>query len=186
MNIEYITHYHLSDRPPFLSLSDLEGDTTNPIFQKMLNRHKTDVNYNRRYGVNYLEIRMAIEERLRKCFIDRGGKPTRKYPIYFVLGESKWFHFLNSNHECIKIPISDLPKESVSVTFPDSYVTMSSREKPYFEKVYFLSEMQEFISEYGIPDDRLPESYDRYWEGDFELYYEVQVWDDKILQPYIG
>ncbi|RVU84594.1 hypothetical protein EOL70_10050 [Leucothrix sargassi] len=186
MNLDYITHYHLSDRQPFLTLSDFEGDATNPVFQEILNRHKTDLSYNRRYGENYLEVRKAVEEKLRKCFIDRGGKPTRKHPVYFVLGESKWFRFLNSNQKCIQIPISELPNDSVSVTFPDSYMTMSAKGKPYFEKVYFLNEMKEFISKYGIPKDEVPESYSRYWEGDFELYYEVQVWNDEILQPYLG
>jgi len=30
----------------------------------------------------------------------------------------------------------------------------------------------------------VPESYDRYWEGDFEHYFEVQVWDDEVLRKY--
>ena len=181
---DFISHYHLPDRPPFLSLSDLEGGIDDQIFQNMLNRHKWDENYNRRFGLDYLKTRVSVENKLRDLFIRRGGKPKRQYPIYFVLGESKWFQHLNTGHRVIQIPISELPNKSVSVTFPDSYITMTNSKKPYYEKVYFISEIQDFLSEYGIPKDEVPKTYEKYWEGDLEKYYEVQVWDDEILRPY--
>lgn len=185
MNPEIITHYHLSGRQPFLSLSGLNSNVESPIFQEMLNRHKTDTGYNRRYGVDYLNIRRQVEEKLRKRFIERGGKPKRQYPIYFVLGESKWFQSINDNQVKVQIPICDLPNDRVSITFPDSFLAMTATHKPYFEKVYFLNEINELIAEYGRPKDEVPETYEKYWEGDFELYYEVQVWDDEILLPYL-
>ena len=181
---DFISHYYLPDRPPFLSLSDLRGGVDNKIFQDMLNRHKWDDKYNRRFGLNYLQKRVSVENRLRELFIGRGGKPKRQHPIYFVLGESKWFKYLNTEHRVIRIPISKLPDKSVSITFPDSYITMTNSGKPYYEKVYFISEIQKILSEYGIPKDELPETYENYWEGEFEKYYEVQVWDDKILSTY--
>jgi len=180
----FITHYYLSDRLPFLSLSDLEGDINNPVFQEMLNRHASDQSYNRRFGTNYLKTRISVENKLRDLFIQRGGRPKRQYPIYFVLGESKWFQHLNAKHKEIRIPISELPDESVSVTFSDSYITMTDNSKLYYEKVYFISEAKSFLSQYGVPKDKVPENYDRYWEGNFEKYYEVQVWDDEVLKPY--
>ena len=102
-----------------------------------------------------------------------GGNPKRQYPIYFVLGESKWFQYLNAEHRVIQTPISELPNQSVSVTFPDSYVAMTNSKKPYYEKVYFISEIQVFLSEYVMPKDEVPKTYERYWEGDFEKYYGV-------------
>lgn len=181
MKSKNITHYYLSDRKPFLSLSDIGEDTSNPIFQEMLNRHKTDPAYNRRFGLNYLNTRMSVEDKLRNCFIKRGGKPERKHPIYFVLGESKWFENLNGSHKSIQLPIEELPQDKVSITFPDSYLSMTAKDKPYYEEVYFLDEIEEVISKYGTPQDNVPKSYDKYWEGDFEIYYEVQVWSDSIL-----
>jgi hypothetical protein len=81
----------------------------------MLNRHKSDPHYHRRFGIDYLKTRMMVEKKLRDCFVARGGKPNRKYPVYFVLGESKWFHSLNGNHVSVQIPISALPNDRVSV-----------------------------------------------------------------------
>jgi len=185
MNLDIITHYHLPDRKPFLSLSDLKGDINDPIFQEILNRHKVDSKYNRRYGIEYLNTRSTIESKLRNCFIKRSGKPTRKYPLYFVLGESKWFEHLNDDHIKIQIPIASLPQNKVSITFPDSYVAMTAKDKSFYEKVFFLHELEELIHNYGEPCDEVPKTYNKYWEGDFELYYEVQVWDDKIIEPYL-
>ena len=184
MLLDKITHYYLKDKKPFQTLSDLENNTSHTIFQDMLNRHKSDKNYNRRFGINHLDTRKSVENKLRELFIKRGGKPTRQYPIYFVLGESKWFQHLNTDHQYIQIPISELPKDKVSITFPDSYLTMSAKEKPYFEKIYFLDEIDEMTTRHGLPKDHIPKSYEKYWEGDFEHYYEVQVWDDEILTLY--
>ena len=184
MHPEFITHYYLPSKKPFLSLSELEGNTEHPIFQEMLNLHKTNQNYNRRYGLNYLRTRTSVEEKLRALFINHGGMPKSKYPIYFVLGESKWFKHLNSEHVEIKIPITDLPSKSVSLTFPDSYIAMTNENKSYFEQVYFIEEAKDVLSKHGIPSDKIPESYNKYWEGDFELYYEVQVWDLEFLNHY--
>ena len=184
MKFDVITHYYLPDKPPFLSLSDLDGDADNIVFQQMLNRHKVDPHYQRRYGVDYLNTRKQVETKLKKLFVKRGGIPTRRHPIYFVLGVSNWFKSINTQHLDIQIPISDLPRDKVSITFPDSYIAMTAKDKPYFEKVYFLDEIEEMIANYGVPTDSVPQSYDRYWEGNFEHYFEVQVWDDDILNQY--
>ena len=85
---DYITHYCLSDRQPFLSLSELALNKQKDIFGELLVRHKTDPGYHRRYGQDYIDNRKVIEDNLRSRFIKSGGKPIRKYPFYFVLGES--------------------------------------------------------------------------------------------------
>ncbi|MCG8535704.1 MAG: hypothetical protein MI808_11480 [Pseudomonadales bacterium] len=184
MNIEVITHYYLKDKRPFLSLSDLGGGVDNPVFMEMLNRHKSDPKYKRRFGMAYLDTRREVEEKLRRLFIKRGGKPIRRFPIYFTLGESKWFEGINKDHMKIEIPIASLPENAVSITFPDSYLAMTASSKPYFEKVYHINEIEDILSIYGAPKDGVPDTYERYWEGDIEHYYEVQVWDDDVLKKY--
>jgi hypothetical protein len=179
---EFATHYHLPDREPFLSLSDLDGDIEHPVFVEMLNKHREDTGYRRIYGKKYLEMRMEAENKLRRLFEHRGGKPNRHYPLYFILGESQWFGGLNEDHEKISVPLSEFPNRSTSVTYPDSYIAMSREDKPYFEKVYFLDELEEFVSSYGLPEDEEPELYERYWVGDFEKYIEIQVWDDSFAE----
>ena len=60
---DYITHYYLADRQPFLSLSELKLEQHNSIFDELLNRHKTDSGYHRRYGKNYIDVFYSFERR---------------------------------------------------------------------------------------------------------------------------
>ncbi len=180
----FVTHYHLPDRQPFLTLSDLEGNIEHPVFVQMLNKHKSDTGYNRRYGRQYLKMRMDAEAKLKRLFENRGGKPKRKYPFYFVLGSSEWFRHLNSNHKELRIGLSELPRNSVSVTFSDSFIAMTAEDKDYYEKVYFIDELKELVNKRGLPKNEKPESYENYWVGDFEKYIEVQVWDDEVVEPF--
>ena len=180
----YITHYHLRDRQPFLSLSELDLKEQQ-IFDELLVRHQTDPGYRRRYGQNYLVSRKAVEAALRARFIERGGKPARKYPFYFVLGKSTWFQYLNENQSEIRILLKDLNPATASFTFPDSYVSLSSKTEPYHGKVFLLDELESFVAEYGLPNDDTSLNYERYWLGSFEKYLEVQIWEDEIVQPFI-
>lgn len=172
---DFITHYCLPDRQPFLSLSNLAAGEEEAVFEKLRNRHKHDSSYRRRYGTDYLRKRQKIESKLRYLFIGRGGKPVRKNPFYFVLGESKWFENLNKGHLPLKIEIDSLSPETTSFTFPDSYISLYSDDKPYHGQVFLLYEIENVVSRYGLPKDNIPPSYQRYWEGDFEKYIEFQI-----------
>ena len=120
---------------------------------------------------------MKVEARLRELFVARGGKPRRCHPFYLVLGESPWFRDLNANQNELKIPLSELDPETTSLTYPDSFIALSRDDKPYYNKVFLLSEMSELVTRFGIPENDHVVPYERYWETDFELYIEVQLWD---------
>lgn len=181
----FITHYHLADRSPFLTLSELEGGKNSPVFQELRDRHKHDAGYHRRYGNSYIDTRKKIENDLRRLFIERGGNPIRQYPFYFVLGSSSWFKHLVKEHREVRIPIGDLNPATTSFTFPDSYVALFNNKKPYHGKIFLLHELGSFIEEYGMPDDDKSRNYECYWEGDFEKYIEFQIWEDSIVEPFI-
>lgn len=182
----FITHYHLADRQPFLTLSELEAGRDETIFENLRDRHKSDATYKRRYGQSYLRTRQRIESKLRQLFVERGGKPRRKYPFYFVLGQSSWFYHLAKDHREIRIMLSSLDPKTTSFTFPDSYVALSSDEKPYHGKVFLLTELKSVVCQYGMPKDEQPLNYQSYWKGDFEKYIEFQVWEDEIVQPFVS
>ena len=94
-----------------------------------------------------------------------------------MLGESPWFRDLNANQNELKIPLSELDPETTSLTYPDSFIALSRDDKPYYNKVFLLSEMSELVTRFGIPENDHVVPYERYWETDFELYIEVQLWD---------
>lgn len=160
-------------------------DREGSIFENLRDRHKSDLGYQRRYGCDYLKTRQKIENRLRQLFVARGGKPRRKYPFYFVLGQSSWFHHLIAEHLEVRIALSSLNPYTTSFTFPDSYVALSSNERPYHGQVFLLSELESVVSRYGIPKDEKPSDYQSYWKGNFEKYIEFQLWEDEIVQPFI-
>lgn len=182
---DFITHYYLAERQPFLTLSELEMGESNPIFEELQSRHKKDAKYHRRYGKNYIHTRKQIEDTLRRIFIERGGKPIRKYPFYFVLGESIWFKNLIKEQKEVRIKLCDLNPATTSFTFPDSYVALSRNEKPFHGKVFLLHELENFIIEYGMPVDDDSLNYQRYWEGNFEKYIEFKIWEDSIVKPFV-
>ncbi|WP_035853124.1 hypothetical protein [Deefgea rivuli] len=174
---EFATHYFLPENGPFKSLSSLEGGGDNPIFLELLNRHQHDPAYRRRFGREYIQRRRETEQALRELFIARGGAPQVEHPLYLTLGMSAWFKGLNESHQEISIPLAKLNPATTSVTFPDSFMTMSRADKPYFKQVFLLDELEAMAQRFGIPNNDHLVPYEKYWETDFELYVEIQVWD---------
>jgi hypothetical protein len=174
---QFATHYYLRENGPFRSLSDLPAGSEDPIFLDLLTRHKRELGYRRRYGKDYIRIRRRVEDQLRELFIARGGNPRRRHPFYLVYGESAWFRDLNANQDEVRIPLSDLDPETTSVTFPDSFIALSRNDKPYYNQVFLLGELSELVERFGVPANDHLVPYERYWETDFELYIEIQLWD---------
>ncbi len=94
-----------------------------------------------------------------------------------MLGESPWFRDLNASHSELRIPLSQLDPEVTSLTFPDSFIALTRDDKPYYNQVFLLSEVSELFTRFSILGKEPEVPYERYWESDFELYIEVQLWD---------
>ncbi len=184
------THYHLKDKAPFLSLSDLTEDELKSIIQELDSRRTQNNQFNRVYGGRYMELRVKTEQRLRELFILAGGKPKRKTPHYFVLGQSYWFKNLCSDSHEVSIPLSYFSADTVSFTYPDSFVSMgfmpefglSVEKKDYHGNVFRLHELSTVIDKYGLPEDDYSHSYGSYANEEFEKFIEVQVWDESPIQ----
>src|SRR5215213_11679938 len=99
-------------------------------------------------------MRKQIEQVLRQAFIAKGGMPQEAYPIYMVLGRSKWI--LNDLDDAtlsttaqVNVPLSLFQECDVSFTYPDSMVSFllaNDRESEYYlpdyhGKVFTLSEI---------------------------------------------
>jgi hypothetical protein len=184
-----ITHYYLSDRKPFLNLSDLEDVELDKVLHDLEVKNAKN-NSKRVYGKRYMELRKKTEVRLRKLFIEAGGTPKRISPHYFVLGESYWFKNLSPNTKEIQIPINFFNKNSISFTFPDSFISMGFmpefgievEEMPYHNRVFKIGDLHQIISKYGMPSDDKSKDYDNYAMKKFEKFIEIQVWDDSPLE----
>jgi hypothetical protein len=186
---DFITHYHLPDRDPFLNLSDLSDQDVEKVLAGLSSAAQAGSSQ-RRFGSRYMKLRRRTEELLRTRFVDVGGRPVRQSPHYFVLGESEWFRGLYREAREVRIPLRALPTHHVSFTYPDSVTSMGLlpefgihvTRQPYHGTVYRIEELADLVGRYGLPRGTRPHSYQGHQFDDFEHYIEVQVWaDDTVM-----
>jgi hypothetical protein len=88
----------------------------------------------------------------------------------------------------VVVPLASLPDDATSMTIPDSMTSMGLggdfglpvENRPHHGRVFRLSEIAEAVEEFGLPED-VPGDYAGYQHRSFEIYAEIQVWSDAIL-----
>jgi hypothetical protein len=187
-----VTHYYLAGRRPFLNLSDLDDASLDAVLRE-LNDLRGAGKQHRPFGPRYMVLRRHTEARLRQLFIARGGKPARSSPHYFVLGESAWYEKLAPRTEHVQLPLSALPSDKTSVTYPDSFMAMGfgpevgliQESRPYHGKVFLLGELPRLIERYGIPSPSSSPEREAWTSWPREAYIEVQLWSDDPVRPFL-
>jgi hypothetical protein len=185
---DFVTHYHLGDRRPFLNLSDLDDESLEPVRRELqeLRRLRTHL---RPFGRQDMELRRLTEGRLHELFQAAGGKPERAAPHYFVLGRSRWFESHAPDTRAVVLPLDALPDSVTSFTYPDSFEAMglgerfglTRQERPYHDRVFRMRELPEIVEKHGLPGSEV----DEYWGGKVERYIEVQLWSDEPVASYL-
>ena len=189
---ETLLHIYKKDSKPFQTLSLLSNEEAERMMRSLYVEGST---FWERFKNprEYLGFRKTIEEKIRKEFIRKGGKPKVKYPIYCILGKSKWLEngpdeFTLKTTAMIEIPFSLCKCEEVSFTYPDSMVsTLIENEKnmDYYDpdlhgKVFTYEEIKKVIEERGYPGykwkTKMPEH--------FANYIEAQVWNYDTFSQY--
>jgi len=149
----FITHYYLSDRKPFLNLSDLSKEEMKPIVDGLNNRRKEGETY-RGFSDWYFLQREEAEINLRKVYIEKGGMPKRKSPHYFTLGKSIGYEWVyKNNFKTIEIPIN-LIKSNLLFSIGDTLWTFAKSYNPnqkiknrwYQGNLYSYEETKEIIN----------------------------------------
>lgn len=186
-----VRHYWRGARTPLLNLSDLDPEALGQVLNG-LRLEGRQGSHHRRFGTRYMDLRRRTEEKMRRLFIEAGGCPARLAPHYFVLGESRWFRGLADDMQVLVLPLEDLPVQATSFTYPDSFTAMGLvpeyglpyERRPYHEQVFLLHELDEVISEYGLPED-IEGGYEGYVQRPFEQYIEVQLWSDEPVARWL-
>jgi len=112
---DFIVHYSRGE--PFRSISAVPQDELSKVLQEL---NETNVwGLARLSDPEYLERRRHVEQRLRKEFIAKGGRPALDHPIYFFLGRNAQFERHEKNKGYL-VQLEDLPKGAVSFTYGDS------------------------------------------------------------------
>jgi hypothetical protein len=181
---DYVTHYAVAGRAPFLNLSDLPEEALDSVLGDLA-RERAGGASPSVFGGRYMELRRLTEEKLRQLFIARGGSPERIAPHYFVLGASRWYRGLARDMDEVIFKVAELPHDQTTFTYPDSFTSMGlgaafglhHEPRPGHGRVFRLNELAAAVERYGMPADE-PGTYDGYQFRSFEKYIEVQLWSD--------
>jgi len=167
----HLSYFYRKGQTLFEVLSDLDESVAEEIL-------KRDVLW--RGDGTYLRYRKAHEQYLRDRFIEKGGRPRRRYPIYMILGDSpSGPHSLDGEYDHkLVIPLSLFVPEGISFTYPDSLyrVPLNDPGRLYLDRdpapcVYRVEEIGELIQKYKVYE------YNNH-------YVEAQVWIDEPLEEY--
>jgi hypothetical protein len=175
----FLTHYYEAKNGPFRSLSDLSVAAAESVMADI--REKGNCFASRR-AENYLDIRRELEEKIRRLFLEKGGKPQRDRPHYFILGACAWVKSWYENGQACCIPLAEFSPDAVSFTYGDSFPAMRFQDgRPYRGKVYSLAELPALVQQYGLPQE---------WNHDGtkgpERYIEAQVWEDAPVRKVLS
>ncbi len=190
--IDYLIHLYQRGAEPFRSLSALPDEEALRIMQAL---YRPGSVYWERFedAAQYLQMRRQTEHWLREAFLAKGGSPKELYPIYMVLGKTKWMQTaLNpatvaSTEEAV-VPLALFEAGDISFTYPDSMVSamVASQKDPayylpeYHGHVFTLSEISTIIGTYGLPG----ETWGANLPGHLANYVEAQIWNHQPLLKY--
>jgi hypothetical protein len=176
---DILTHYYECSTGPFSNLSRLPLEQAEQILEQI----RRDGNrFASQRARDYLEKRLALEDRIRRMFEAKGGEPKLKRPHYFIVGTCPWLKAWYMDGQAIQIRLASIPARCVSFTYGDSFPAMNFHDgKPYRGQVYVASELEELVRQYGLPQEWNVDG-----SGGPERYIETQVWDDAPLKQIEG
>lgn len=169
---KYLTHFYRKGQKPFQNICDIDIQEAEKILKK-------DTEW--RGDGTYFSERIKHEKLLRSLFIEAGGKPKRKNPIYMILGDSPTGpHDLNNDYEQkIQLPLAIFKSDVISFTYPDSMYKIPLNELDRLDlekndspKIYRMEELDYVIKTFEV-----------YVHNNH--YIEAQIWDDKPIKDFI-
>ena len=175
----YLYHYFEKSKSPLLSLSAMTLDEAVEIQNKLISENKT---FAAQRNERYLPRRHELEKLVRSLFIEKGGKPLKETPHYFVVGECSWLATWYEQADYIKIPIEEFDLKTVSFIYGDTFPTFSPNVNDgleYRKTVYTYDEIIGIIEKYGLPQDK--------WDKPVfaqPCYVEAQIWSDEPVLRY--
>jgi hypothetical protein len=170
-------HYYERAVGPFVSLSELPPEEAERVQDQI---REDGTRFASARALDYVKIRLELEQIARGLFIEKGGKPKSPFPYYLTLGPCDWLLEWYEEGAQLSIPTCSLDPLTVSFTYGDLFPTMRYQDaKPYRKKLFMLEEIGQLIEEYGLPQE---------WNGDGkrapERYIEVQLWDEDPIRQF--
>ncbi len=182
---EVLTHYYRPFSEPLLSLSELSEDRRSIVLAGVAEHEPLPLRLTR---PDYFEKRRWLEEAMRTRFLEKGGRPIRVHPHYFVLGE--FSHWETDGSKKVQIPLSGVPEDCVSFTLTDSFFNYRGTNlrgvpiptRPYHGTLFLREEMHDQLVAHRLP----AEDWDSNPDRQFEVYVEAQLWSDEPVLSKLG
>ncbi|QUL55315.1 hypothetical protein KDC22_01660 [Paenibacillus tritici] len=176
----FLYHYFDESVGPFVSLSDLPVDQAQAVLETIKQTKPGSQSAQRQD--TYVEYRRHCEQIIRTEFKRKGGLVKRPTPHYMVVEHSPWLSTWFEHSACIKIPIEEFERNTISFTYGDSMPTFSPKVndgKEYRHTLYTYDEILTIIEKYGLPQT---------WNNDGqygpERYIEAHIWNDEPVNKY--
>ena len=181
----HIVNYCHRNCVPFRSITRMPRPYAFDMAVKLAERNPSTTSFYRFADfVNYYPRRIRAEAWLHNWFLDAGGEPTSKHPLYFVLEGSDFLNDWFDNGIVTKIPLDTIDAKHISFTLGDS---MSKRElhmidSPDRRKPLLKDELLELIDQACGVDALIEEVQQQYqWN-----YIEAQLWNDQYCHKQEG
>ncbi len=185
---EKIYHYYYPKAGPLKSITEVPESDVDNVLKSI--SETTPIHHSRlTLFKDYLPHRKETELLMKKQFIERGGKPTRDFPFYFILGNSPDYSIGNPECEALVVDSSKIDTDILSFTFCDSMIAYPFQ--PFFDEsgynfnylpkdfhgqTYHFNELGAVLNKHGHPNDKHNSDYP------FPGFIEVQVWGDINLE----
>lgn len=171
---DFLTHYYRET--PFRSLTHLTDEEAAVVVDGLDCSSAADF---RLTQPQYLRLRREVESKMRRLFVDKGGRPELEAPHYAVLGTAGVYED-DPRSRKLRLPLDAFEPALLSFTFTDSFFAFHDRnlrgvsipKRPYHRQVFGIDELPALIDQYGWPGDRWKHEPDRR----FDVYIEAQIW----------
>jgi hypothetical protein len=178
--MQTLFYYYKKTLEPFRSLMTLSA----PEINAFMCAHLPEEGIFHKNPEGYIARRKATESWLRQAFCDRGGRPVADHPIYMTLGRSSYIESLGIYTECVQVPLAHFSEETISFTYPDSYVSrwLAETRGEYFNpemhgRIFTLTDLPRLLADEAISNDAWKNHTRKY-----DFFIEAQIWDVEPLR----
>ena len=173
----YIVHYCHSQCVLLNSITELPEKEAFKMAE-ILGKNNGESFYRFKDFIHYYPRRIKAEKWLYEWFLESGGKPETKHPLYFVLDRSDFLNEWFDKGKIIKIPLSIIESKHISFTIGDSMATFKDDFDGIRKEPLLKIELQKIIEDYNG-------NIDEFKKEKGIKYIECQLWDKSYLNDII-
>ncbi len=168
----YIVNYCSIECAPLKSITRLPEDEAYDMARELAEGNQGTAFVRFEDFRNYYPRRIRTEKWLYDCFLQMGGKPQTRHPLYFVLDGSEYLDGWFGKGKVTRLDLGKIDESHVSFTFGDS---MAKMDKPERRLPFLKSALERSVGEHGGVDKFLEAIKEQY------TYIEAQLWSDKYI-----